>query len=62
MIIPEPIPLPKPMASEASKSVLKPEVNGISSSAVPMMSIDGTAMLNARCFLVTCTSDAQALL
>lgn len=35
MIIPEPMPLPKPMASEASNSVVKPDVKGIHSIAYP---------------------------
>ena len=35
MIIPEPMPLPKPMAIEAMSSVTKPEVNGISIPAQP---------------------------
>ena len=43
MIIPEPMPLPKPIRSEASSSVTAPCVNGVSVIATPMISIDGTA-------------------
>jgi hypothetical protein len=43
MIIPEPMPLPKPISSDASSSVIALCVNGVSIIATPMMSIDGTA-------------------
>ena len=43
MIIPEPMPLPKPISSEATSSVAVPCVNGVSTSATPMISIEGTA-------------------
>jgi len=43
MIRPEPMPLPKPIAVAAISNVAKPPVNGIASSATPMIAIDGTA-------------------
>ena len=43
MIIPEPMPLPKPISSDAISSVWAPCVKGVSSKATPMMAIDGTA-------------------
>ena len=43
MFMPEPMPLPKPIASATSNSVTTPAVKGINSIAAPMMSIDGTA-------------------